>query len=434
MATPSTNTRHRLLAWVSWDWGSAAFNAVTLTFVFSVYLTDVVGKNLNSSVNASAWLSGTMAVAGTLIALSAPIAGRQADQATGRTRSMTVWTLATVATMVAMFTVRDSPSYFALGLVLLAVGSITFQFAEIAYFAMIRDVSTPQTIGRISGLGWGAGYVGGVSLLAFGFFAFINGDDTTRGFLNVPTDAGLNVRLLVLCSAAWFLLFAVPLMFTAQRATTTTTQRQSIKDAYRELFKDIAELYRHDRACIRFLVASAVFRDGLAAIFALGAILAVTSYDVPNEDILLFGIAANVTAAVGAVCTGWFDDKFGPKVVIMCALTAIVVCIVVLLQLSGAQAFWALGLTLAVFLGPAQSASRTFLTRLTPPGQEGRMFGLYATAGRAVSFLAPAVFAAFTAVSGSEKVGFYGIAAVIAVGLVLLIGVPKPRDKASLSA
>ena len=34
--------RGQVLAWSLWDWGSAAYNAVILTFVFSVYLTDQV--------------------------------------------------------------------------------------------------------------------------------------------------------------------------------------------------------------------------------------------------------------------------------------------------------------------------------------------------------------------------------------------------------
>lgn len=33
-----------VVLWSLWDLGSAAFNAVLITFVFSVYLTDSVGK------------------------------------------------------------------------------------------------------------------------------------------------------------------------------------------------------------------------------------------------------------------------------------------------------------------------------------------------------------------------------------------------------
>ena len=39
-AIAAASTRKRIvLAWGLWDWGSAAFNAVVTTFVFTVYLT-----------------------------------------------------------------------------------------------------------------------------------------------------------------------------------------------------------------------------------------------------------------------------------------------------------------------------------------------------------------------------------------------------------
>jgi MFS transporter, UMF1 family len=89
----------------------------------------------------------------------------------------------------------------------------------------------------------------------------------------------------------------------------------------------------------------------------------------------------------------------------------------------GAGAFWIGGLVLCLFVGPAQSASRTFLARITPAGREGEVFGLYATTGRAVSFLAPLLFATFVAVGGAQYWGILGIVLVLAIGLALLIPV-----------
>ena len=60
--------------------------------------------------------------------------------------------------------------------------------------------------------------------------------------------------------------------------------------------------------------------------------------------------------------------------------------------------FWIFGLLLCLWVGPAQASSRSFLARLAPDGPEGEMFGLYATTGRAASFLAPGLFALFSGV------------------------------------
>ena len=58
--------------------------------------------------------------------------------------------------------------------------------------------------------------------------------------------------------------------------------------------------------------------------------------------------------------------------------------------------------------------------RLAPPGREGELFGLYATTGRAVSFLAPTLFGVSISLFGSERAGIVGILVVLAAGLVAL--------------
>ena len=108
-------------------------------------------------------------------------------------------------------------------------------------------------------------------------------------------------------------------------------------------------------------------------------------------------------------------------------------CCTVLLFVSGPGAFWVFGLALCLFVGPAQSSSRTFLCRLAPPGREGEMFGLYATTGRAVSFLAPTLVGVFTWLFGSDRAGIAGILVVLAAGLAALWPVRPPVDRARVA-
>ena len=91
---------------------------------------------------------------------------------------------------------------------------------------------------------------------------------------------------------------------------------------------------------------------------------------------------------------------------------------VILLFVSGPTMFWIFGLFLCLFVGPAQSSSRTFLARLAPIGKEGQLFGLYATTGRAVSFLAPTLFGLFIFLFGTDRAGIVGILLVLAAGLL----------------
>ena len=206
--------RRHVLAWSLWDWGSAAFNAVIVTFVFSVYLTDAVGEDLPGRVSASSWLGWSLGAGGLVIALLAPVTGQRSDATGHRRRSLGLLTLAVVVVSALMFLVKDDYHYLWLGLVLIALGSVLFELAQVPYFAMIRQVSTPDTIGRVSGLGWAFGYLGGIVLLLLCYFGFVVGEGDTRGLLGVSTEDGFNIRLITVLAAAWFLVFALPVLFT----------------------------------------------------------------------------------------------------------------------------------------------------------------------------------------------------------------------------
>jgi MFS transporter, UMF1 family len=424
--------RRQVLAWGLWDWGSAAWNAVITTFVFGPYVVrGVVGDAEPGGLSANTWLGISSAAAGLLIALIAPVTGQRADAGGRRKRSLAIWTGLVVATMLALFTVRDEPAYLWTALVLLSAGAVFSEFAQVSYNAMLPQVSTPDTVGRISGFGWSMGYFGGIVLLLICYVGFIAPD---IGWFGVSSEGGANIRTLAVFSAAWFALFALPVLFAVpEKPPGPERRRVSFFASYRLLITDVKSLFRRDRNAVYFLIASALYRDGLAAVFSFGAILAVSVYGLTQDDVLIFGIVANVTAALGALVLGRIEDRVGPKRIIMISLVALITTAVILLFASGPTMFWIFGLLLTLWVGPAQASSRSFLARIAPEGREGEMFGLYATTGRAASFLAPGLFALFSGLF-SDRIGIVGIALVLGIGAVAMIGVSSPpRHSAKVS-
>ena len=414
-----------VVLWSLWDLGSAAFNAVLITFVFSVYLTDSVGKTIDSRFTPTTWLAIAIGIGGMFIALLAPVIGQRSDARGTRRRSVRVWTLITIAIMLSLYFIRnDDPIYFWLGITILAIGSVTYELGEVSYFAMLNQVSTEKNVGRVSGFGWALGYFGGIFLLLICYFGFIADDG---GYLHISTEGGLNVRLVAIMSALWFLVFGLPVMFRVPEiAPNPNIGSDGFVESYKELWHTLRHLWRKDRSSVFFLISSAIFRDGLAGVFTFGAILAVSVYELDAGDVLIFGIAANLISALGAVVCGYFDDIFGPKPVIMVSLVSMIAMCFILYFVSGPTNFWIYGLILTLFVGPAQSSSRTFLSRMAPPGYEGQMFGLYATTGRAVSWMAPAAFSLFSMLFGGDRAGIFGIAVILLAGALVLMKVKEP--------
>lgn len=425
--------RRAVIAWSLWDWGSAAFNAVIVTFVFSVYLTDGVGKNLPGPISASAWLGWTIGAASLFIAVLAPVLGQRSDASGHRKRSLALLTMSVVAVTSLMFFVEEDHDFLWLGLLLLAVGTVLFELAQVPYFAMLRQVSTPATVGRVSGLGWAFGYLGGIVLLLIVYVGLISGDG---GVLGVSTDNGLNIRWVAVVAAVWFLAFSIPVLFAVPElpAEASPLPSAGFVESYRILFAELRVMWRDDRETLSFLIASALFRDGMTGIFTFGAVIAVSVYGFTDDSVIPFGIAANVAAAGGAIVAGRLDDRLGPRRVIVASLLSMLAAGTILLFVDGKAGFWVFGLVLCLFVGPAQSASRTYLVRLTPPGKEGQHFGLYAMTGRAASFLAPTLFGLFAFVFGNDRWGIIGIMLVILAGLLALWRVPPlTRDRAEVA-
>jgi MFS transporter, UMF1 family len=427
-ADSRTASRSQVAAWALWDCGATGLNAIVITFVFSVYLTEQVGAGLPGPTTPASWLGRVLTIAGLCVALLAPATGIWVDGPHRRRTALAVLTGLVVAMTSAMSLIRADYHYLWPGLVLLACTAACSDLATVPYNAMLRQLSTAQTSGRISGLGSAAGYFGSVLLLLILYLGFIQGDGDTRGLLGLAVADGQHVRAAMLLAAAWFALFALPLLVSV-RAPDPVDVRPPVGflGAYRALWDEVKGEWRRDRNVVYYLLASAVFRDGLTGIFAFGAVLGVTVYGVSQGDVLVFGVCASVIAAVGAVVGGLLYDRVGPKPVIAGSLTAMIVVGLALLTLSGALAFWICGLLLCLFVGPTLAAARALMLRMSQEGKEGVAFGLYTTTGRAVSFLAPWMFFTFIDFFGTERAGMGGLCVVLAAGLVAMIAVRVPR-------
>lgn len=404
--------RRTVAAWSLWDLGSNAFNTVILSFVFSVYVTGTVADDPE---NGQQVYSNAQTLAGIAVALLAPLMGAWADRVRNRRALLTVSTLGVVGLMAAMWFVRPENSYLVAGATLIALASVVAEVAGVFYNGMLLQISTPTTLGRISGTAWALGYVGGVLALVIALFGFI----LDGGMLGLPTDDAQNARAVALLCAAWFLLFSVPIMVWGPAdVDVRVAGRFRPLQAYRAIVARIVHMWRSERGLLHFLVAAAVYRDGLSAVFAFAGVIAATSYGMDQTQVVIFGIAANVVAAAGTWALGRLDDRVGPRPVIVGSLALMIACGVVIVVVPATWVFWVFGMGIATLVGGVQSASRTLLTRIMPPGEANETFGLYATVGRAVSFLSPALIALFTAVAGA-RMGMLGIVITLALGLIL---------------
>ncbi|WP_293695952.1 MFS transporter [uncultured Agrococcus sp.] len=450
--------KRKIYAWALWDWATQPFNTVLLTFVWvPSFLTSYFfldpdlaasgiqpdGGRLNCDGGENALteycgglgrlateLGWGITIAGLLIALLAPVLGQRADAAGRKKTMLTVFTGLLVLAQLGMFFVDGVPALFWLGVTLIAAGSVFGEIAAVNYYALIVTVSTKRTVGRVSGLGWGFGYIGGIFALALVVAAIFTGV--------LDGEDPMTFQIVALGAAIWTVAFSIPVLVAIPEPPATPDSRKvNFFAGYVELVRTIVRLWRESRHTVWFLAASAVYRDGLSAVFTFGAVIAGQVFGFGFTDLVIFGIVLNLVAGVSTIFAGRLDDRFGPKPVILVSVGGLVACCLTVFfgAGGGTPVIWAVGIVLAALVGPAQAASRSFLVRVTPEGREGELFGLYATTGRAAGWMASALWAVFIAAFADQTLyGILGIALVLAVGFVLLLFVRAPeRERPSIS-
>ncbi|MFZ2624245.1 MAG: MFS transporter [Propionibacterium sp.] len=422
-------TRGKVLAWALWDWGTQPWNSVVTTFVFSVYL---VGSRFGTANHTALVQSVCLTVASVVVALTAPLSGQGSDRSGHTMRTLRWFTWGLAAVTASLVIVHPSPAWLWPGFVLVGVGTILSEIASASYNGAIDRVAGPRNVGRISGFGWGMGYLGGIVALLSIYFGFIA---PKSGLFGVSSENGMDIRVSMLFCAVWMLVFTVPIFRALHdRPTPVPVPRLGVIGSYRRLGSTVAGLWRTQRTVVWFLLASALFRDGLNGIFIYGGSMAQNTFGFGGAEVLVFGAAANIVAGVATIAAGRLDDRLGPKPVILVSLSCLVVLAMAVFFLHdrGKTMFWILGLVLCLFVGPAQAASRSYLARLVPAGMSGEIFGLYATTGRVASPLSPALFGlfvtlgmVFTGQSNAQYFGIIGVAIVLLAGLCALIPVGR---------
>jgi UMF1 family MFS transporter len=417
------SSRRSVGAWCLYDWGNSAFATVIITFVFSVYF----GRGMigDETQGAAQW-GLAIAASGLLIAILSPFLGAVADQY-GARKPWVWWLTLICATATAGLYIGApgaGPGMVLLVLALVVVANTAFEIALVFNNAMLPHLAPAQFMGRVSGWAWGMGYAGGLVCLVLALVGLV-GIGGMEPLVHLPTGNSENIRAVGPLVAVWMVLFTIPMMlFTRDMPRATKKISAVMRDGVAQTWAGIRAL-KGQPNMLRFLIGSAIYRDGLNTLFAMGGIFAAGTFGMSFQDILIFAIGLNVTAGLGAVLFSFMDDLKGSRQTIILSLIGLIVAGCAVLMVEDKQIFIILALVMGLFIGPVQSASRTLAARIAPADQVGQVFGLYALTGRVVSFFGPAAYAVAVMVFQTQKAGMATILLFWLVGMVILMRVKE---------
>ena len=327
------------------------------------------------------------------------------------------FTAASVIGVASLWFVEPDQAWIAYALIAFGLANIGFEFSIVFYNAMLPSVAPPGWIGRVSGWAWGLGYFGGVVSLALCLFVFLQPEQPPFG---LDRDAAEHVRITSVVAALWMGLFALPLfLFTPDTPSTGVRLRMAVGAGLRQLVETVRTV-RTKRDLALFLVGSALYRDGLGLLFAFGGVYAANKYGMDFDELVQFAIGMNLTAGIGSVLMARYDDRLGSKPTILIALGFLIVLGSATLLAPDKDWFFGLALTLGLFIGPAQSAGRSMVARLSPPDIVTEAYGIYAMTGKTVAVIGPFLLGATTVAYGATAGMFVTVALWVAGGVAVL--------------
>mgnify|MGYP005815470987 FL=1 len=408
-----------LFAWALYDWANSSYFVIIQTFIFAAYFTKAIAENVE--IGTAQW-GNMISIAGLVIAIGAPVFGAIADQAGRRKPWIAAFTVLCVIACGLLWYAEPGVDslWFALGMGFMA--TIGAEFAFIFYSAMLPDLVPADKLGRWSGWGWGMGYAGGLACLLVALVAFIQTDGL---WLGLDAEAAEPVRATFILTAIWYALFSLPLFFkTPDNPSLNKKVVESVRFGFAQLIISIKEVKKF-KNIVKFLFARMFYNDAVVTIFAMGGVYAAGTFDMDEEQILMFGIGLNVTAGLGAFGFAWLDDKSGSKFTINASILGLLIPLVALIVVKDVTWFIVWGLILGIFVGPIQAASRSFMARLSPPDLTNQMFGLLALSGKVTSFIGPFLVGLLTVQFGSQRLGMSAILVLLLIGLLLMFSVKE---------
>lgn len=415
--------RRAVYSWAIYDFANSSFTTLVITFVYATYFTQAIAPD---PITGTVLWSRAITITAVVVALCSPLLGAIADRGRLRKTFVVISTLVSVAATAALHGVL--PGQVLLALLLVVIANIAYEFGTVFYNAFLPDVSTPESIGAVSGWGWGLGYIGGLLALLIALVGFVQADPPWFG---LSTELGQNIRATNLLVAAWFLIFSVPLFLWVRESDGIASRDEHVvRAALAQLVRTFRELRKH-RETAKFLLARLVYNDGLVTVFAFGGIYAAESFGFTLEEVLVFGIVINLAAGIGAVAMGYLDDRVGAKETIVISLVGLIAATLIAVFAGDKAWLWAAGVMIGIFVGPNQSASRSLMGRLAPAQMRNEFFGFFAFSGKLTAFVGPFLLGVATQIAGSQRVGVSVVLIMFVAGLLLLLGVStKPGPAA----
>lgn len=423
--------RREIFGWAMFDFANSSYTTVVISVVYSAFFVGYIVPQ-DSAARDSYW-SLAMILSTVLALVLSPLAGAICDYS-GRKKRYLALTAVVCALGTAALALAG-PGQIWLAIALLVVSNAAFMLSETFTGAFLPEISTPRTMGRISGLGWGIGYLGGLVSIIVAAQLVIRADPDTDLARFVAQN-----QLAMVVVGGFFLAAATPtfLLLRNRSVAAPGYEAAGVGTLFRAGLREFAQsavLVRRHPILFQFLLAFMIYMAGLDAIVKFVGIYAREEVRLTVPELTGLFIVLQVSAAAGAIGFGLLEGKIGPKNTVLATLVWWIIGVLGIYFLPAIAAatgadprtiFLVLGLFAGAGIGSTQASSRAVVGLLAPPGRVSQMFGFWSMFSRGGTLLGMS-FGFLADGIGSRRTAVLLIVAFFVVGALMLWRVDVDR-------
>jgi UMF1 family MFS transporter len=423
--------KREIFGWAMYDFANSAFATIILAVIFNQYFATVVAGGekgvelLGFRLHGASFFTFSVALSMAISAVLSPLLGAVADASASKKKFLMVFCYTAVLFTGLLYFVQAG-NYWR-GAIFFIIANIGFAGGNVYYNAFLPEISNDENIGRISGLGWALGYIGGGALLAInlimlkypGWFGF------PAGYFTVQ-DCFLSV-------AIWWLIFSLP-TFLLLRERVQKTLPSFGKSYFAEGYQRLRHTFRRIRTfreLTKFLVAYLIYNDGIETVIVMASIFGAQVLKMETGEIILFFLMIQGIAFFGSIIFGFLADAIGNKRAVMISL-GIWSLIVVWAYTLGIiwdpkTEYWILGVLAGLVMGGSQAASRSLQGIFTPDANSAEFYGFFAVSGKFASVFGPLIYGILVAMTGNVQSGILSVLLFFVAGMAILWTVDEKK-------
>lgn len=410
-----------VVAWAGYDFANSGYTTVVITAVFNAFFVSVIANKADWAT--LAW-TAALSLSYLLNMITSPFIGAYADLR-ARKRELLIFStvLCVLGTVGLAFC---GPGDVAMALTIVVIGNFAFGMGENLIAAFLPELVKPEAMGKISGWGWGLGYLGG--LLTLGICLWWIQSSGRPATETVPTT--------LLITAGLFALAVMPTMLLLrERARPQAVGNAQIRAL---AVSRVMDALRGGHGLLdlrRFLFCIVCYQAGVQTVIALAAIYTEQALGFTVAQSIQLILLVNITAAIGAFVFGWLQDRFGHRPMLAATLVGWLIAIGLLFASTTNAMVWVAANVAGLCLGASQSAGRALVGYLCPPEREAEIFGLWGLAVKFASILGPLSYGLVNMLTdGNHRISIAVTAVFFIAGLALLMRVNVARGHAAAHA